>query len=84
MSVLPALIPALGGLGMMMFLVANRNPVFLMAGMVLVLAMICGAIALVVVSRTGARRAFTKARERYLEYLERIRRQVREAGDNHR
>ncbi|MGL5862081.1 MAG: FtsK/SpoIIIE domain-containing protein, partial [Phycicoccus sp.] len=69
-SVVQALLPALGGLGMVMFLVANGNPIFLLAGMVMLVATIGGAVALFVFSRTGQRKAFRESRSRYLEYLE--------------
>ena len=36
-NVMQALLPALGGLGMVMFLIANGNPVFLLAGLVMLI-----------------------------------------------
>ena len=72
-----ALLPAVGGLGMIMFIVANGNPIFLLAGVSMLVATIGGGIAMFVMSKTGARKAHTQARRNYLEYLERVRDDMR-------
>src|SRR4029450_3098067 len=51
-----ALLPVMGGLGMVLFVVANGNPVFLLAGVVMVAATLGGAAALLLGQRSGARR----------------------------
>lgn len=79
-SVMQAILPALGGLGMILFLIAGGNPIFLLAGMVMLLATVGGGFAIFILSRTGARRAFVSARERYVEYLEEVRDQMRAAA----
>src|SRR4029453_12345368 len=52
-----ALLPVMGGLGMVLFVVANGNPVFLLAGVVMVAATLGGAAALLLGHGRGARRA---------------------------
>ena len=75
-----ALLPVMGGLGMVLFMVANGNPVFLLAGVVMVAATLGGAAALLLGQRSGARRSIRMARERYLAHLEDEREELRAAA----
>ncbi|WP_168581671.1 type VII secretion protein EccCa [Gephyromycinifex aptenodytis] len=83
-ALLPTLLPALGGMGMLLFMVAGRRPLFIMAGLVMVLVTVGGAIAMALSSRTGARKQQREGRTRYLEYLEGVRDELRTAGAAHR
>ena len=79
-TAMQALLPVMGGLGMVLFVVANGNPVFLLAGVVMVAATLGGAAALLAGQRSGARRHTRVARERYLAHLEGEREELRDAG----
>lgn len=79
-GVLQALLPATGGFGMLLFIIARGNPIFLLAGALIVMATIGGAVAVLISRRTGARRQSRVLRDRYLEYLEQEREQLREAA----
>jgi S-DNA-T family DNA segregation ATPase FtsK/SpoIIIE len=79
-TALQALLPVMGGLGMVLFVIANGNPVFLLAGVVMVAATLGGAAALLLGQRSGARRQTRLARERYLAHLEGVREELRAAG----
>ena len=79
-TAMQALLPIMGGLGMVLFVVANGNPVFLLAGVVMVAATLGGAAALLLGQRSGARRHTRVARERYLAHLEGEREELRAAA----
>jgi DNA segregation ATPase FtsK/SpoIIIE, S-DNA-T family len=79
-TAMQALLPVMGGLGMVLFVVANGNPVFLLAGVVMVAATLGGAAALLGGQRSGARRHTRVARERYLAHLEGEREELRAAA----
>src|SRR5829696_2632137 len=79
-TAMQALLPVMGGLGMVLFVVANGNPVFLLAGVVMVAATLGGAAALLLGQRSGARRQLRVARERYLAHLEDEREELRHAA----
>ncbi len=74
------LLPAMGGLGTVLFLVANGNPVFLLAGAVMLVGMVGGAAAMLLGQRTGARRQARMLRERYAAHVEEEREVLRAAG----
>jgi DNA segregation ATPase FtsK/SpoIIIE, S-DNA-T family len=69
-TAMQALLPVMGGLGMVLFVVANGNPLFLLAGVVLVAGTLGGAAAMLLGQRSVARRHIRMARERYLAHLE--------------
>jgi len=79
-TAMQAVLPVMGGLGMVLFVVANGNPVFLLAGVVMVAATLGGAAALLLGQRSGARRQVRVARERYLAHLEDEREELRAAA----
>ena len=79
-TAMQALLPVMGGLGMVLFVVANGNPVFLLAGVVMVAVTLGGAAALLLGQRSGARRQTRTARERYLAHLEGEREELRAAA----
>ncbi len=79
-NAMQVLLPALGGLGMVMFLVANGNPIFLLAGVVMLVATLGGGGALFVTRNTGARRQLRTTRDRYLAYLEEQRSALRDTA----
>jgi S-DNA-T family DNA segregation ATPase FtsK/SpoIIIE len=73
-------LPVLGGGGMVLILVSNSNPLFLLAGIGMLGAMVLGAVLLFVSQRTGAARRFTVQRRRFLDYLEGIREALHGTG----
>jgi len=75
-----ALLPVMGGLGTVLFVVAKGNPVFLLAGVVMVAATLGGAAMLLLGQRSGARRQVRVLRERYLAHLEDEREELRHAA----
>lgn len=83
-ALLPAVLPALGGMGMLLFMVAGRRPLFIVAGLVMVLVTVGGAVALAISARSGARKERREARMRYLQYLETVREDLRAAAATHR
>lgn len=83
-ALLPAVLPALAGMGMLLFMVAGRRPLFIVAGLVMVLVTVGGALALAISSRSGVRKESREARMRYLQYLETVREELRAAASTHR
>jgi S-DNA-T family DNA segregation ATPase FtsK/SpoIIIE len=79
-TAMQALLPVMGGLGMVLFVVAKGNPVFLLAGVVMVAATLGGAAALLLGQRSGVRRQVRVTRERYLAHLEDEREDLRQAA----
>ena len=53
-GVLQILMPILGGAGSLIMIVANRNPVMLIAGGIMLVATVLGGVGLFVAQRTGA------------------------------
>jgi S-DNA-T family DNA segregation ATPase FtsK/SpoIIIE len=74
------ILPALGGVGVVMFMIAGGNPIFLLAGIMMLTAMLAGGLLMFIGQRTGARRQATTTRERYLAYLEDEREALRQAA----
>ena len=67
------LMPIMGGAGSLIMIVANKNPVMLIAGGLMLVATILGAVVMFVAQRTGAGKRAADLRRRYLDYLDRIR-----------
>jgi S-DNA-T family DNA segregation ATPase FtsK/SpoIIIE len=78
-GVLQILMPIMGGVGSLIMIVANRSPLMLIAGGIMLLATIVGAIVMFVAQRTGAGKRATDLRRRYLDYLDRVRAQLAQA-----
>ncbi len=78
-GVLQMLMPILGGAGSLIMIVANRSPLMLIAGSIMLAATIAGGIVLFVAQRTGAGKRATDLRRRYLDYLDRVRRELADA-----
>ena len=72
-GVMQILMPIMGGVGSLIMIVANRSPVMLIAGGIMLMATIVGAIVMFVAQRTGAGKRATDLRRRYLDYLDRVR-----------
>ncbi|GMA39342.1 type VII secretion protein EccCa [Mobilicoccus caccae] len=77
-GLLQVVLPAMGGLGMVLFLIAGRNALMLIAGMIMLVVTVGGAIGMAVTTRFGPRRRFVQAREQYLEGLTDVRGEIRE------
>ena len=63
------LLPALGAGGSLVMILANRNPLMIVAGGAMMVAMVIGGLLAFIAQRTGAARRTAVARERYVEYL---------------
>jgi S-DNA-T family DNA segregation ATPase FtsK/SpoIIIE len=78
-GVLQILMPIMGGAGSLIMIVANRSPLMLIAGGIMLLATIVGAIVMFVAQRTGAGKRAIDLRRRYLDYLDRVRTELAQA-----
>ncbi len=67
------LMPIVGGAGSLIMIVANRSPLMLIAGGLMLAATVVGAIVLFAAQRTGAGRRAAQIRRRYLDYLDGVR-----------
>jgi DNA segregation ATPase FtsK/SpoIIIE, S-DNA-T family len=70
---LQILMPIMGGAGSLIMIVSNRNPVMLIAGGIMLVATVVGALLMFIGQRTGAAKRATDLRRRYLDYLDRVR-----------
>jgi S-DNA-T family DNA segregation ATPase FtsK/SpoIIIE len=80
-GVLQMLMPVVGGAGSLVMIMSNRNPLMLIAGGIMLIATVVGAVALFVLQRTGTAKRATDLRRRYLDYLDRVRGELAEAAD---
>ncbi|WP_422769943.1 type VII secretion protein EccCa [Plantactinospora sp. WMMC1484] len=76
-GVMQVFLPVMGGAGMLLMMMANQNPVMMIAGAGMLTATVVGGIAAFVAQRTGSARRFAQQRRRYLEYVDRVRDQIR-------
>ncbi|MFC7547913.1 type VII secretion protein EccCa [Plantactinospora sp. GCM10030261] len=83
-SVMQVFLPIMGGAGMVLMMVANQNPIMMVAGLGMLAATVLGGIGAFVAQRTGAARRFTQQRRRYLDYIDRVREQLRAAAEAQR
>ena len=79
-GVMQILMPIMGGAGSIVMIVANANPVMLIAGGIMIGATIIGAIVMFIAQRTGTAKRGADLRRRYLDYLDRVRTDLGEAG----
>ncbi len=75
------LMPIMGGAGSVVMIVANKNPVMLIAGGIMIGATVIGAIVMFIAQRTGTTKRAADLRRRYLDYLDRVRSDLAGAGD---
>ncbi|MDO5627634.1 MAG: type VII secretion protein EccCa [Mobilicoccus sp.] len=75
--VVQAALPALGGLGMVLFMLAGNNRLLLVAGLVMLVVTLGGGLGVALSTRSGARRRFMTLREDYLLSLDDVRADVR-------
>jgi len=76
------LVPAASGVGAVLLAVTQQSrPLLAAAGLLVLAASVIVGIVMVVGSRTGDRRRTREQRERYLDYLERVRQEVRDSTD---
>ncbi|MFY1583659.1 type VII secretion protein EccCa [Micromonospora sp. WMMD734] len=76
-GVMQVFLPIMGGAGMLLMMMANQNPIMMIAGLGMLIATVFGGIAAYVTQRTGTARRFTRQRQRYLEYIDGVRDQIR-------
>ncbi len=77
-GIMQLLMPLMGGGGMVLMMLANSNPLMMLAGVGMVAATVVGGGAAFVMQRTGRARRFAEQRRRYLEYVDRVRDEIRE------
>ncbi len=78
------LLPILGGGGSLLMIVANQNPIMLVAGTALLGVTVIGGVAAFIAQRTGSARRFGVARRRYLDHLDGVATLLRESGTQQR
>ncbi|MDO5495156.1 MAG: type VII secretion protein EccCa [bacterium] len=79
-----ALIPMLGSAGAMSLMMFMRNSAFAAFGAILMIVMLIGGVVMFVSNRGKNERQRKNQRDRYLNYLERTRRELRAAEDEYR
>lgn len=80
-----SLLPVVGSLSSITMIVLLRNnPVMVVVGAVILVVALVGGVGMAFTSRGNAARQRRIQRERYLDYLERTRAEVREAAEAHR
>jgi S-DNA-T family DNA segregation ATPase FtsK/SpoIIIE len=72
------IMPVVAGGGGLMVAITNRNPLMATAGALFLVAAVAVGIVVLVGMRQGSRRQLREARERYLDYVEEVRRNIRE------
>ncbi|MDQ2846673.1 MAG: type VII secretion protein EccCa [Actinomycetota bacterium] len=84
------LMPIMGGAGSLVMIVANKNPLMLIAGGIMMAVTVLGGIVMFIAQRTGAAKNAIETRRRYLEYIERVRTDIgrsvtqqREVAEHH-
>jgi len=80
-GVMQILMPIMGGAGSLVMIVANNNPIMLIAGGIMLAVTIIGAIVMFIAQRTGTSKRAGDMRRRYLEYLERKRADMGKSAD---
>jgi len=80
-GVMQILMPIMGGAGSLVMMLANKNPIMLIAGGIMLVVTIIGAVVMFIAQRTGAAKRATDMRRRYLEYLERTRGEMSKSVD---
>src|SRR5580765_2770366 len=83
-GVMQILMPIMGGAGSLIMIVANQNPVMLIAGGIMLVATVVGAIVMFVAQRTGSGKRAADLRRRYLDYLDRIRGDLADSAETQR
>ena len=71
------IMPVMAGGGGLMMAITNRNPLAAAAGGLFLVAAVAVGVAMLIGQRSGPRRQLREARERYLDYLEEVRRRLR-------
>ena len=77
MSASMIIMPIMAGSGGLLLALTNRNPLMAAAGGLFLVAAVTVGVVMLIGQRTGPRRQLREARERYLDYLEDLRRQLR-------
>jgi S-DNA-T family DNA segregation ATPase FtsK/SpoIIIE len=72
-SIMQVMLPVMGGAGSVVMFVGNRNPLMMIAGGIMLTAMVVGGLVMFLAQRTGARKRAAQARIQYLGYLGRLR-----------
>ena len=74
------LLPALGSMGSLLFVVTNPKPLFIVGGVMFAAVAVVGGVATNMTQKRGQRRRVETDRQRYLDYLADIREQARKTA----
>jgi S-DNA-T family DNA segregation ATPase FtsK/SpoIIIE len=77
MSASMIIMPIMAGSGGLLLAITNRNPLMAAAGGLFLVAAVTVGVVMLIGQRSGPRRQLREARERYLDYLEELRRRLR-------
>lgn len=77
-GVMMLLMPIIAGTGMVLMMLSSGNPIRMVVGCFMFVAVILGAVLMFIRQRTGSRRQAEDERERFLEHLEEIEEEIRE------
>ncbi|MDK8797720.1 type VII secretion protein EccCa [Corynebacterium sp. MSK044] len=77
-GVMMLLMPIIAGTGMVMMMFSSGNPIRMVVGCFMFVAVILGAVLMFIRQRTGSRRQAEEERERFLEHLEEVEGEIRE------
>jgi S-DNA-T family DNA segregation ATPase FtsK/SpoIIIE len=83
-GIMQMLLPLLGAGGSAVMFLGNRNPLMLIAGGLMVGAMVVGGLVMFIAQQTGAGRRAQQARAQYLDYLARTRAELAEVANQQR
>lgn len=76
-NALTLMMPIIGGVGMVLMMMSSGNPIRMVVGGVMFVAVILGAIGMFIRQRTGSRRQAEEERTRFLEHLQELEDEVR-------
>lgn len=79
-NALTLMMPIVGGTGMVLMMMSSGNPIRMVVGGVMFVAVILGAIGMFIRQRTGSRRQAEEERTRFLEHLQELEEEVREVA----
>lgn len=79
-----AMVPLIGGLGLIMIMISSGNMIRMIAGCAMITAAFIGVIAMVIHMKTGARKKAEQKRQHYVVYLTRTTREVEEESEQQR
>ncbi len=83
-GIMQVMLPMMGAGGSAVMFLGQRNPLMMIAGGIMIGAMVVGGLVMFIAQRTGASRRMSQARAQYLDYLGRTRTEVAGLGERQR